>query len=903
MDSIERHDCSSKALDDDKDTIVETVHEEKHGSVGSTESWTPPIAWLERLKADYTGQHDGETLPPGSDPDRVVEAVFTMNEPSSVEVLNFYINEHSTDYTFDRVLMGRIKDLVRGYKACDMEESEWDYQVCKTAGMIHNWSPYAEVRATTVPYDDMDEPCETVRAYILGFFWVCVCTALNAFFGPRQPGIQIPNSVVQLLLVPMGRALAWCIPSWGFTVRGHRYTLNSGPWTQKEQLFATIIFSGASSYGNMMGLLVMRLPVFFGQKWVTFGYAIVLSFANQIYGLGAAGILRRLTVYPVAAVWPQNLPILALNRTLINRENKRETINGWTISRFRVFVIAGVIFLIYYWVPNEFFNAIRLFNWMAWISPNNLNLAVITGSYGGMGFNPISTLDPNVSGIQTMNSPFFAQFQQYIMRVISGIIIIILYYKNVAWAAFMPINSNTAFDNTMQSYNISRVLNSNNEVDVEAYKAYSPPYYPIANLFVTAVQYAYYTFSVVYVFARYWKPLKKCFVGMVVNTIKRRSIYTGFDDGHTRLVRRYPEVPEWWYGIIFAFGFVVSVCSCVAWPTQTPWWAILAVTGVGGILTIPWVVIESIASTGISLGTIWQVLPGVWFPGKYLPQLIILMLGGAFEQVAGGFTADLKYAHYARLPPRAVFRGHLISAFINCIIYCGILEAMLVYFNDNSTLCQWDNKYAMVCSYAHSIYTSTISFGAFGTNNQFKLYPVLPYSFLIGAVLGAVWILGEWYGPSLHKYIEKRVSSNLFLNFNRWFWIPLGTCLSYLNPAIALSGATNWAGNTNLTYATTGIYIAWFFQYFLKRNYTSWWQKYAFLIFAGLSVGVAISGIIVTLVFSFGAGKGVSFNWWGNDVAKRGADYLLYNNEIALKNVSSVGGYFGLAPDQYPVSW
>ncbi|KAK1552563.1 hypothetical protein Q3G72_019196 [Acer saccharum] len=134
----------------------------------------------------------------------------------------------------------------------------------------------------------------------------------------------------------------------------------------KRQLFATIIFSGASSIGNFTGLLVMRLPIFFGQRWVTFGYALILSFANQIYGLGAAGILRRLTVYPTEAVWPANLPILALNRTLINRENKRESINGWTISRFKIFVISSIIFLIYYWIPNQFLNAIRLFNWMTW---------------------------------------------------------------------------------------------------------------------------------------------------------------------------------------------------------------------------------------------------------------------------------------------------------------------------------------------------------------------------------------------------------------------------------------------------------------------------------------------------------------------------------------------------------
>ena len=75
------------------------------------------------------------------------------------------------------------------------------------------------------------------------------------------------------------------------------------------------------------------------------------------------------------------------------------------------------------------------------------------------------------------------------------------------------------------------------------------------------------------------------------------------------------------------------------------------------MLTIPWVIIESIASTGISLGAIWQVLPGVIWPGNPLAQLVILMLGGAFEQLAGGFTRDLKYAHYAKMPPGAIFRG------------------------------------------------------------------------------------------------------------------------------------------------------------------------------------------------------------------------------------------------------
>lgn len=137
----------------------------------------------------------------------------------------------------------------------------------------------------------------------------------------------------------MGRFLALALPDWGFRVRGTRYTLNPGPWSSKEQLLATII-SQANTIGNFTGLLVMRLPIFFNQRWAGFGFAIVLALANQIFGLGAAGMLRRLSVYPQEAVWPAVLPTLALNRALINGENKGEIIRK-LFGRWKVQVLTS----------------------------------------------------------------------------------------------------------------------------------------------------------------------------------------------------------------------------------------------------------------------------------------------------------------------------------------------------------------------------------------------------------------------------------------------------------------------------------------------------------------------------------------------------------------------------------
>jgi len=143
--------------------------------------WIPPNEWLQRLIDEYGGQHGGEseTLPAGSDPNRVADAIFTMNEDESVKMLKSIMEAHHQDYTFDQKLMHRLAELVEGNQGCEMEYGEWAYVTCKTAGLLHNWSPYAEVRAVTLPYDDPEEACESFRAYILGFFWVCVCTAVN----------------------------------------------------------------------------------------------------------------------------------------------------------------------------------------------------------------------------------------------------------------------------------------------------------------------------------------------------------------------------------------------------------------------------------------------------------------------------------------------------------------------------------------------------------------------------------------------------------------------------------------------------------------------------------------------------------------------------------------------------
>jgi hypothetical protein len=181
---------------------------------------------------------------------------------------------------------------------------------------------------------------------------------------------------------------------------------------------------------------------------------------------------------------------------------------------------------------------------------------------------------------------------------------------------------------------------------------------------------------------------------------------------------------------------------------------------------------------------------------------------------------------------------------------------------------------------------------------MFKLYPVLPWCFLIGALLGLAWVLAEKAMPHVRRSIQGRMNETQFHSFHRYAWQPAASVFRCLNPAIALSGALNWAGNNNLTYATLGIYIAWFFQFYLKRRYTAWWGKYAYLMFAGLSIGVAISGLIVH--------TGLQFWCWETHGVQGGETIFLKKVSIGsctttmpLSYLYRLRATLVFAPDQY----
>ena len=50
----------------------------------------------------------------------------------------------------------------------------------------------------------------------------------------------------------------------------------------------------------------------------------------------------------------------------------------------------------------------------------------------------------------------------------------IIYYTNTWYTQYFPISSRGSYDNTGAAYNISRILDENNNLDLQKYESYSP---------------------------------------------------------------------------------------------------------------------------------------------------------------------------------------------------------------------------------------------------------------------------------------------------------------------------------------------------------------------------------------------------------------------------------------------
>lgn len=108
--------------------------------------------------------------------------------------------------------------------------------------------------------------------------------------------------------------------------------------------------------------------------------------------------------------------------------------------------------------------------------------------------------------------------------------------------------ANIAWDRFGAQYDVSRIL-VNDTFDLQAYKDYSPLYLSAGYSMTYFLSFALSTCILVHTALYHGRSL--------INGVKRIKVEP--DDIHAKLMRNYPEVPDWWYMLFLVsfFGFAV----------------------------------------------------------------------------------------------------------------------------------------------------------------------------------------------------------------------------------------------------------------------------------------------------------------------------------------------------------
>lgn len=814
----------------------------------------------------------------------MAEKFSEMTENEALAICTSSLAYHEHDPNFRNAYKDELKGLLSSY--ADEKDAERDPMLLRYwATLFHWWSPYPEVRAVTDPFDDDEQNVFTWRVVFLGTIWVGIASFVNMFFDPRLPAIAISASVCQLLLYPSGLVLQYCLPDWGFTVRGHRFTLNPGKWSQKEQLLATVMVNCATSVPYVAeNIFIQYMPMYYDQKWAGgFGYGFLMTLVTQFMGFGLAGLLRRAAVYPVMSLWPNILPTLAVNKALL-APGRKESINGWTISRYHFFFLVFFIAFCYFWLPGYLFTALSNFNWMTWIAPNNADLAVVTGSalsYTGLGYNPISTFDwSTIKSFPPITTPLYSTLNQYVGFFVSGLFILAVYYTNNNYTRWMPINDNSLYDNTGQSFNVSRIL-TDYKFDENKYKQYSPPYYTASSLVLYGAYFSSYPMSFVYTVLCYHKTMAKAIKDTALSLrYIHRSNYDGIEDPFSRIQKKHKEVPDWWFYSILVITFALSIVLVEHWPTDTPVWVIVLCLGICAVFLLPFTIFMSVSGIQLTLNVLGELIIGYALPGSFQALSTTKALVVQIADQAMIYTSDQKLTHYAHLPPRNIFAIQLWATMVNALVSLGVLTFQEHRVKD---ICTLKNPMKFVCPNEDTLFSASIIWGVVGPKRIFDhQYPVLKWMFLLGAGVGLLFWLVQFGLPKLllKKYPQKTPQ---IVKFQR--------IVTMANPLAIVNGFLSWAP-LNLSYATSSLYVAIFFNWFLKSRFLVWWRKYAYLFSAGMDTGVALSGIIIFFAVQY---NDYELNWWGNTVSSAGLD----GSGVPIPPLPKVG-YFGPGPENYP---
>ncbi|KAM3206710.1 hypothetical protein ACQJBY_062069 [Aegilops geniculata] len=692
-------------------------------------------------------------------------------------------------------------------------------------------SPIEQVALTVPVGDDPDTPVLTFRMWVLGVLSCAVLSLLNQFFWYRKEPLTVTAISAQVAVVPLGRLMAAALPQRPFFLgRPYEFTLNPGPFNVKEHVLITI-FANAGA-GTVYAIhVVTAVRVFYGKN-LTFFVSLLVVLTTQVLGFGWAGIFRRYLVEPASMWWPSNLVQVSLFRALHEKEGRQKG----RFTRNQFFLVAFVCSFAYYVFPGYLFQMLTSLSWICWVFPHSVLAQQLGSGLRGLGIGAIGLDWASVSSYlgSPLVSPWFAT-----VNVAAGFFIIMYvitpigYWFNFYKARTFPIFSADLFTSTGQKYNISAIVDDHFHFDTEAYERNGPLYLSTLLAISYGVSFASLTATIVHVLL---------FHGSEILQLSRSTFQGKSVDIHTKLMRRYKQVPEWWFICILLVSIAATVFACEYYieQLQLPWWGVLLACAIAFFFTLPIGIITATTNQTPGLNIVTEYIIGYLYPGRPVANMCFKVYGYISMHQALMFLQDFKLGHYMKIPPRTMFMAQVVGTLIAAFVYLGTAWWLMDTIPNicNIELLSADNPWT--CPTDHVFYDASVIWGLIGPRRIFGVlgsYSAVNWFFLVGAIAPLL----VWFA---HKAFP---SQNWILLINMPVMIG---CTVKMPPATAVN-------------YTTWILVGFLSGYVVYRYRRDWWERHNYLLSGALDAGLAFMAVLIYLCLGL---ENINLNWWGNDL-------------------------------------
>ena len=340
-------------------------------------------------------------------------------------------------------------------------------------------------------------------------------------------------------------------------------------------------------------------------------------------------------------------------------------------------------------------------------------------------------------------------------------------------------------------------------------------------------------------------------------------------DIHTRLMRKYPEAPEWWYLILLVVAMVLGFVGLAVWQTYTTPAVVIFGYALSFVFLLPVGIVAAVSGSEVTLNVLAELIGGAAAPGNPLAMNFFKAFGVDILLQALGFVSSLKLAHYVKINQRHTFIVQVWATTFSTFIFTGMLNFVM---NDIPGFCTSEAKWKLTCPGINTFFTSAIFWGLMGARRMFKkggLYPWIVAGFPVGVLV-----------PLLHWLLLKK--------------FPRNKILRQFHSVLFLGGAGDWSPYS-LCYGIQSIPLAIISWLWLKKRYLEFWLRYNYIFAAALAGGMAISGFIQFWAVQY---PEVELNWWGNTVSSEGCEGVACTR-LTSDNFPDGKSYFGPDPGHF----